>query len=32
MKKPEPKKYLDKIKPYKGGVSRIEGIYKIYKL
>ena len=32
MKKPEPKKYLDSIKPYKGGVSRIEGIDKIYKL
>ena len=32
MKKPEPKKYLDKIKTYKGGVSRIEGIDKIYKL
>ena len=32
MKKPEPKKYLNAIKAYKGGLSKIEGVDKIYKL
>ena len=32
MKKPEPKKYLNNIKAYKGGLSKIEGVNKIYKL
>ena len=32
MKKPEPKKYLNTIKAYKGGLSKIEGVDKIYKL
>ncbi len=32
MKKPEPKKYLNAIKAYKGGISKIEGVDKIYKL
>ena len=29
MKKPEPKKYLNAIKAYKGGLSKIEGVDKI---
>ena len=32
MKKPEPKKYLNAIKAYKGGLSKIEGVDKIFKL
>ena len=32
MDKPEPKKYLKNIAPYKGGVSNVEGIDNIYKL
>ena len=32
MKKPEPKKYLNAIKAYKGGLRKIEGVDKIYKL
>jgi len=32
MDKPEPKKYLKNITPYKGGVNNVEGIDKIYKL
>ena len=28
MKKPEPKKYLNAIKAYKGGLSKIEGVDK----
>ena len=32
MSKPKPKKYLESIKPYKGGVSKVDGIDKIFKL
>ena len=32
MKKPDPKKYLNAIKAYKGGLSKIEGVDKIFKL
>jgi len=32
MNKPKPKKYLESIKPYKGGVSNVDGVDKVFKL